>query len=83
MKNRIIGRWNLMRLIRLALGIFIVIQGIVTHEWIFAIMGGLFALMPLFNIGCCGAAGCNTAGRGMSGSGSAERTTDVSYEEIH
>lgn len=83
MKDRIISRWNLMRLIWLALGIFIIIQGIVTREWIFAIMGGLFALMPLLNIGCCGAAGCNTVNRGMLGARSAGKTTEISYEEVH
>ena len=51
--------WDLMRVLRLALGIFILVQGITTREWMIAVLGGLFALMPLLNIGCCSAAGCN------------------------
>ncbi|MBS1909730.1 MAG: hypothetical protein JST03_07640 [Bacteroidetes bacterium] len=54
------SNWNLMRLLRLAAGIFILIQGLQVHEWIFIIAGLWFTLMPLLNIGCCGSASCNT-----------------------
>lgn len=47
-----------MRILRLAIGLFIVVQGIVTKEWTFAAIGGFLTLMPLFNVGCCGSAGC-------------------------
>lgn len=57
MINKILSGWNFMRIARLALGIFIIVQGIVTKEWTFALLGGLFAIMPLFNIGCGGASG--------------------------
>lgn len=66
-----------MRVLRLALGIFIIVQGVQTKEWLFVALGGLFSLMPIMNIGCCGASGCNTPIR------KSNRTTeDVSYEEI-
>lgn len=66
-----------MRVLRLALGIFIIVQGVQTKEWLFVALGGLFSLMPIMNIGCCGASGCNTPVR------KSNRTTeDVSYEEI-
>lgn len=57
MKNYLKG-WNFMRFLRFALGIFIVIQGIQTQEWLFMAMGGIFVLMPLLNIGCCSSRGC-------------------------
>jgi len=47
------AHWNFMRILRLALGIFIIIQGIQEKEWLFIALGGLFALMPVLNIGCC------------------------------
>lgn len=49
-----------MRLLRLALAIAIIYQGIELEQWLFVVIGGLFALMPLMNIGCCGNNGCAT-----------------------
>lgn len=76
MKNYL-RNWNFMRVLRLALGIFIIVQGVQTKEWVFVALGGLFSLMPLLNMGCCGASGCNTAI-----SKSHEKTEDITYEEI-
>lgn len=53
-----IKSWNLMRLLRLAMAIAIIYQGIELEQWLFVVIGGLFALMPLMNIGCCGNHGC-------------------------
>jgi hypothetical protein len=69
--------WDFMRLLRLALGIFIIVQGIQIKEWLFVALGGLFSLMPLLNIGCCGASGCNTPV-----SKSNKKVEEISYEEI-
>lgn len=60
MKHTILNGWNFARVLRLALGIFILFQGVVGREWLFALAGGLFSLMSLLNIGCCGVAGCDT-----------------------
>ena len=76
MKNYL-RNWDFMRVLRLALGIFIIVQGIQTKEWLFVALGGLFSLMPLLNIGCCGASGCNT-----SVSKSNKKVEDKSYEEV-
>lgn len=53
-------QWNAMRLIRLAMGVFIIFQGIESNQWLFVLLGGVFSLMPLLNIGCCSMAGCTT-----------------------
>lgn len=66
-----------MRVLRLALGIFIIVQGVQAKEWLFVALGGLFSLMPLLNIGCCGASGCNTPV-----SISDKKAEDITYEEI-
>lgn len=52
MISRIFSNWNLFRALRLSLGIFILIYGIFSSLWIFALFGLLFTLMPLFNMGC-------------------------------
>jgi len=69
--------WDYMRVLRLALGIFIIVQGISAKEWLFVALGGLFSLMPLLNIGCCGVSGCNTPV-----SKSDKKAEDITYEEI-
>ena len=56
MKNYL-KNWNIIRLLRLVVGVFVIIQGIIAQEWLFVFLGGLFALMPLMNVGC-GASGC-------------------------
>lgn len=66
-----------MRVLRLALGIFIIVQGIQANQWMFVALGGLFSLMALLNIGCCGAAGCNTPV-----SKSNKKVEDITFEEI-
>ncbi|SJZ45934.1 hypothetical protein [Sediminibacterium ginsengisoli] len=56
--NQCQKRWNIIRLLRLAFGIFIVIRGILAGEWLLALAGVVLSLMPLLNIGCCSTSGC-------------------------
>lgn len=58
MKQIIFSNWSLMRFLRLVMGIAILVQGIIVNDIMFVIAGILFTAMPVFNIGCCGAAGC-------------------------
>jgi len=76
MKNYL-KTWDFMRVLRLALGIFIIVQGVVARDWLFIGAGVLFSLMTIMNIGCCGASGCNTPV-----SKSSKKIEDISYEEI-
>lgn len=76
MKNYL-SNWNFMRVLRLALGIFIIVQGVKDQQWLLAIMGALFSLMPIFNIGCGGTSSCATPT-----SRSNRTIEEVSYEEI-
>jgi hypothetical protein len=76
MKNYL-KHWNFMRALRLALGIFIMVQGVITKEWMFAFAGFLFSLMPILNVGCCGVSGCNTPIAKSN-----QKAEDIIYEEI-
>lgn len=78
MKNYL-SNWNFMRIIRLFLGIIVIIQGIQTQQWMVVALGVLFTLMPLFNIGYCGTAGCITT---YSTSKFKKTTEDITYEEV-
>lgn len=77
MKNYL-RNWDFMRALRLMLGIFVILQGITTKEWLLVGLGGLFSLMPLMNIGCCGVSGCNTPV-----SKNNKKAEDITYEEVH
>ncbi len=66
-----------MRVLRFILGISIIVQGAVSGTWSFIILGMLFTLLPVLNIGCCGASGCRTPV-----SKNSEGVEDISYEEI-
>jgi len=52
--------WNIIRLLRLAIGIAVTVQGILVHDALLAILGGLFSLMPLMNAGCGANGACHT-----------------------
>ncbi len=61
MKNTIFTNWNLLRFIRLGIGLYLLIDGIRTGMWLLIGLGVFFTIMPLLNKGCCGTAGCNTS----------------------
>lgn len=71
--------WNLMRIMRLAIGIIAVVQGIETQQWILSVLGGFFSLMALLNVGCCATGNCGVPLRKNTVSGGTE---DISFEEV-
>jgi len=52
--------WSLARFLRLAIGIAVVVQGILAGDKLFITIGALFSLMPLLNAGCGAGGSCNT-----------------------
>ena len=50
--------WNIMRVLRLGMGIFAIWQAFVTREWILGLAGAFLLYMALANVGCCGTGGC-------------------------
>ena len=79
MREQLLSNWNFMRVFRLALGIYIIVQGVQANEWMFIVLGALFSIMPLMNIGCCGTSGCNTTQVSTKNI----KNEDVTYEEVH
>ena len=59
MIQKIFSQWNFMRAFRLVMGIAILVQSVLSHDWMLAIAGILFTAMPLFNFGCCATGGCS------------------------
>ena len=52
--------WHFMRWLRLAFGMFFIIQGIQIHDALLGVVGSFFLFTALTNTGCCGAGGCAT-----------------------
>lgn len=77
--NRVFSNWNLMRVLRLLLGVFIIGEGVNSHEWFFILLGALFTLMPIFNFGCCANNSCQTS---INKGNTDENNDDVIFEEV-
>lgn len=76
MKNYI-KKWNFMRALRLAIGVYVIINGVQTAEWLFVFFGITFSAMALLNIGCCGVGGCQVEPEKNS-----KKENEVIYEEV-
>lgn len=57
-KYNLLNGWNLIRSIRLAVGAFIIIEGVRTEMWMILGIGVLFSLLALLNMGGCVAGNC-------------------------
>ena len=77
MKKTILSNWTSMRFFRLGLGIAILVQAVITKDLLFAFAGILFTAMPVFNVGCCGTAGCAAPLKKNQ-----KATKDITYEEV-
>ena len=77
MKKILTTQWNVLRIVRLVLGIGVIIQGIIASELLLIIAGIVVGSMALLNTGCCGAAGCN-----VSVSKKKTNAEEISYEEV-
>lgn len=77
MKDLILNNWNIIRFLRLGIGLAIIVQAIVAADILFGLAGLLFTGMAVFNASCCGSAACATTPK-VNKTGS----KDVSYEEI-
>lgn len=52
------NNWHLMRIMRLVLGGIAVVEYFSMHEPFLLLIGGVFLVQGIFNIGCCGAGAC-------------------------
>lgn len=80
MKTLLLKNWNIMRLLRLAIGVWAIIAAYQSGEALLGLMGGLLLVMAVMNIGCCGVGGCNT--QMTTRKKSSQKTEEISYEEI-
>jgi len=68
-----------MRVLRFVFGAFAIVQAFMTLDIVLGILGLVVGGMAFFNVGCCGANGCETNYKKESHNNS---ITDVEYEEV-
>jgi hypothetical protein len=81
MKLRISTGWNFRRVLFLLAGSVIIVQSAIMHEWIGMLMGGYFASMGLFALGC--AAGNCFTGNDCETKPVNEEIESIEFEEIN
>jgi len=52
MKQLLFTNWHVMRIIRVALALFLFVQAYSSHEWFFIAFGAFFLLQGILNLGC-------------------------------
>ncbi len=77
MKYTLLHNWNFFRALRLILGIIIILQAVMSRDWVFGMMGLFFFGMALFNQGCCGTGACYTPIKKEI-----DPTKTITYEEL-
>ena len=75
-RETLLTDWNLMRIIRLGLGIYIAVQAVETQSMISMIFAIFFLFQALTNTGCCATTGCNQAINKM------ENTNEIEFSEV-
>ena len=70
--------WDLMRILRLVVGSMVIYQSVVSSQLLLGILGGMFVLQALLNVGCA-AGSCSTAPQRSKTLQSIENTE---YEEV-
>jgi hypothetical protein len=71
--------WGFMRMLRFVFGAFAIVQAIMTLDIVLGILGLVVGGMAFFNVGCCGASGCET---NYKKDNTTKQITDVEYEEV-
>ena len=78
-KQTLFTNWNLMRWLRLALGLFIAYQAIQLHDSLSGIISIFFLFQAVTNTGCCGTNSCAVPATSKKEA----NEHDVKYEEIN
>ena len=82
MKERILSKWTLSRALYLFMGVMILVQSAMSHQWLGVAFGGYFASMGLFAFGCasgnCFGGSCEVDPKQKSNTA----IQDVDFEEV-
>ena len=79
MKQRILTGWNFVRVLYLLMGITLIIQSIMAHQYGMAFLGAYVAGLSVLGLGCMGGH-CNV--QPTRAKPHANNTQDVKFEEV-
>lgn len=79
MKQRILTGWNFVRVLYLLMGITLIIQSIMAHQYGMAFLGAYVAGLSILGLGCMGGH-CNV--QPTQAKPHANNTQDVTFEEV-
>lgn len=74
--------WNVIRALRLGLGVLIVIQGVQAVEPFLIVGGSIFALLAVFNIGCAGGTCAVPTNRNQEVRNQHTKKHEVEFDEV-
>jgi len=77
-KQTLFTQWNLMRVIRLAAGIFLAVQAVQIHDAIAGFISAILLFQAFTNTGCCGVSGCAVPATAKN----SDAAQEVEYEEV-
>ena len=80
-KQSITSGWDLMRIVRLAIGMMLLVQGIYSRDWMIGMFSTFFLYQAVTNTGCCGTKACYMP-KTRSNSVPLPVDGEVEYEEI-
>lgn len=80
MKERILSRWNFMRVLWLLMGVGIIIQAITEKNFLMLLPGLYFVFAAIANIGCF--AGSCATGYTANTSNKKKEITEIEFEEV-
>lgn len=78
MKDLIFKNWNVVRFLRLGIGLFILVQAVIVGDVLIGLAGLLFASMAVFNAGCGSTGACGTPTRSRN----RDMSKEITYEEV-
>lgn len=76
--NAVLKYWSVFRVIRLAIGIMMIIQGFDTKDALPAVAGVLFSGMALFDAGYCAIGNCTSSTKTKP----EKEIREIQYEEV-
>jgi hypothetical protein len=77
MRQTIFSNWNMMRFLRLVIGIAIIVQAFMAKDIMLGLAGIFFTSLPVFNIGCCAGGNCYVPAKKE-----ASKNKEIHYEEV-
>jgi hypothetical protein len=80
LKAMLMSEWDLMRVVRLAIGIWLGIEAVMQMEVFAGLASAFFLYQAVTGTGCCGVQGCYTPPRRQTGP---NKVQDIEYEEVN